>query len=69
MRLINQIIQEYERSDFEQRLCLFLQSPSLRQIFMEIDAGARAVRWNTPGKSLESDMKPAKSNRLNLPGE
>ena len=37
MRTTHQIIQEYENGDFTERLHLFLQYPSLRQVFIDID--------------------------------
>ena len=37
MNQIDQIVEEYKSSDFEKRLNLFLECPSLRTRFLEID--------------------------------
>ena len=37
MKRVESIIEEYRGADFEKRLNLFLECPSLRTCFMEID--------------------------------
>ncbi len=49
MRDIKAITEEYQKGDFEKRLNLFLECPSLRDKFMQIErdnASARSVRFS-----------------------
>jgi hypothetical protein len=39
---VNSILEEYKRSNLEKRLNLFLECPSLRTRFIEIDQGETA---------------------------
>jgi len=49
MLSIESILQEYEKGDFDKRLHLFLECPSLRNWFMEIDQ--RETTGEYPGET------------------
>lgn len=51
MRNVKTIIEEYQKGDFEKRLNLFLECPTLRDEFMQIEqdeASAQRARFSQP---------------------
>jgi hypothetical protein len=50
MQAIHQIIEEYKNMNLTERLHLFLQYPSLRQIFTDIDIETDSCKTRVPAK-------------------
>ncbi len=63
MRRTHQIIQEYENRDFIERLHLFLQHPSLRQVFLDIENN----EIDSALESLSNSYESPKSKQTILP--
>ena len=58
MTRIENILEEYRKGDLDRRLNLFLECPSLRAEFLEIDQGERAgdaIFPNAREKTLKSE--------------
>ena len=51
MRSTREILEEYRRGDLEKRLNLFLECPSLREEFSEIDQNGTAVGIEIPNNN------------------
>lgn len=57
MRSTREILEEYRRGDLEKRLNLFLECPSLRTEFSEIDQNGTAVGIEIPNHKSQISNK------------